>query len=207
MTIGPYQRRSKDADILKWRGIHTGEQCAIIANGPSVRGLDLSAIECTTIGVNRAWMLRDWDYYAMGDLRQFEDYEKARGPITELEPLFTLETGPRHATRLLNLPSKSRQFSFDLVSGVYPNNTITATAIQLAVWMGFKDIYLVGVDANGAHFHDEKEVPPKKFANQREAYGYIAGILDGKGVRITNLNPQSHVFAFPRRLFSEVFPS
>ena len=198
---------SSDGEIERWHNIHLGERCCIVGNGPSLKDVDLTAIDVPTFGVNRAWMVLECSYYVIGDKPQFEHYEMESGKhISNLWPLFSTKDGPRHSTRVRSLCSTRRQFSLDLHEGVHLNNTVTVFAMQVAVWMGFATIFLVGVDCSGAHFDGGDDIPEKKFSNQREAYGYVAGFLAGTR-EIVNLSPGTRVFAFPRRRFVEVFPS
>jgi hypothetical protein len=194
--------------VLSYENIHRGEACCIIANGLSVKEVDLSKISCLTIGVNKAWMLRDCDYYCIGDPAQFKFYEKERGDVTKLRPLFSVPSGPEHAVRIHCLHDNVKRFSFDLTGGIYLNNTITAYALQLAHWMGFTTVYLIGVDCIGKHFDGGNTVDEKKFSNQRETFGYIAGILEGMGdeMEIINLNTKSWCWSFPKQKFETVFP-
>ena len=199
---------SSPEQIRAWHNIHRGRPCCIIGNGPSIKRVDLTQIDIPTFGLNKAWMLGEWSYYVIGDQSQFDFYNRtAAQPLSALEPLFTLEDGPAHATRIQTLRATSRAFSFDLVEGMHPNNTVCAFAIQLAIWMGFYTIYLVGIDGQGNHFDGGDDIPARKFANQREAYGYIAGLLDGVDhpTDIINLSPETRVFAFPKQKFEFVF--
>lgn len=200
--------QSSDEEILSWKGKHIGEDCCLIANGPSVYDYDLAKIDCVTIGLNRAWKLGKWTYYCMADREQFSEYSEITGKnISTLSPLFSTTAGPKHALRLRALLEKTKKFSFDLVKGVYLNNTITSYGLQLSLWMGFKRIFIVGLDLNGGHFDGSRETPDKSFANQRETFGYIAGILDGMNypVEVINMNPKSWAYAFPKEHFNKVF--
>lgn len=201
---------SPPEEILRWKDVHKDEPITLIGNGESINAHDLSRIRGVTIGLNAAWKKRAWTYYCMGDQGQFEEYKRARGPIENLKPLFATHTGPPHAVRLHGHPMVGmKSFSFDLAHvGVYMNNTITATGLQLAVWMGGNPIYLVGIDAQGRHFYGGPEIPELKFANQRETFGYFAGYLAvaRPELKIVNLNINTRVCVWPRQRFEEVFP-
>jgi hypothetical protein len=172
---------SPPEDILAYWGKHEGEPICIIANGPSAKTVDLDKITCATIGLNRAWELGDWDYYCIGDQYQFKMYEEKRGPISQLSPLFSGADGPDHAIRIQALHHRQKAFSFDLVKGVYLNNTVTCFGLHLAVWMQANPIYIVGLDCVGKHFWGGNPIEERKFSNQRETFGYIAGLCEGIG--------------------------
>lgn len=201
---------SPNEEIIRLQNLHEGKTLCIVANGESVRKVNLGKINCLTLGVNRAWDLpRQFTYYCMGDKKQLEDFRGSKmGKLAYKGWFFTTHMGPEYATRIRGLPMLDhRRFSFDLTVGVYLNNTITAFALQLAVYMGFARIYLLGVDCKGSHFYGGAPIPEEKFANQREALGFIAGVLHAArpDIEILNLNMNSACFAFPRARFESVF--
>jgi len=205
---------SSNGEILLWKDKHKGGRCILVANGESAKSADLTRVprdgpnRVWTIGLNRAWELGDWDYHAMGDQRQFQFHEEMRGDCKALEPLFTTHASGRQiGTRIWGRTSDMKYFSFDATEGFYLNNTITAYGFQLAVWMGFATIYLIGVDAKGRHFYGGDVIGAMKFANQRETLGLFAGILRERrpDINVVNLNIDSHVRVFQKKRFAEVF--
>ena len=218
---GPYKEIPKRAigvspaeEILAWKDKHAGGRCLLVANGDSAQAADFSRVPSSgpervwTIGLNKAWLLGKWDYNAMGDQRQFQFHEQERGPVDELDPLFTTHaSGRKCGIRIQGKTSDLKYFSFDAVAGFYLNNTITSFGIQLAVWMGFKTVFLIGVDCKGRHFYGGPPVPEPKFSNQRETFGLFAGILrvTRPDIEIVNLNPESAVRVFLKRRFNVEF--
>ncbi len=216
---------SSDEDILSFRNQLDGEPLCIIANGPSVKTINLKKITCATMGLNKAWMLGEWDYYVMGDTKQYKASAHKR-----LSPLFSYPNGPDHAIKINLLFDEvdRRRISLDLTKGIYGNNTVTAFGLQVAFWLGADPIYLLGVDCANrpdmGHFWGGKEVPERKFSKHREGYGYIQGYLDGIAdmtadmwcgdprriadqylPTIINLNLDSRCSAFERQNFDSVF--
>lgn len=201
--------KSHDEDILAWKNRHVDEPIALIGNGDSVRKQKLGRISCVTMGLNRAWELGEWDYLVMGDQGQIIEYERRGGKLEKHKGLFTTHASGRKAgTRIVGRISDVKHFSFDALEGFYLNNTICSFGLQLAVWMGANPIYLVGIDAHGRHFYGGPNIPDQKFANQRETYGLIAGILrcERPELKVINLNMNSCVRVFPKKRFEEVFP-
>lgn len=207
---GPSRSTSPVEVIEKYKDVHCGEAVCIIGNGPSAKKQRLGKITCKTMGLNQAWRLGRWDYYCMGDQGQFKTFESERGDLKQLTNLFTTHaSGREHGVKLFGRTSDIKYFSFDVArDGVFLNNTICSFGIQLAVYMGFTTIYLVGIDANGRHFYGGAGIPENKFSNQRETYGLFAGILRcvRPDVDVINLNMDSSVRVFPKRRFEEVFP-
>lgn len=209
---------STKIQINAYRDHHHASTAVIIGNGPSASREKLTHLsrypDTITIGLNRAWELGTCDYYCIGDDKQFEHYARTHGDLSTLRPLWTVErdSTPQHkgAIRVNALAAVDhKRFSFDLIEGVYLNNTITSYALQLCVWFGVRAIHLIGVDAKGSHFYgDAKPIPDRKFANQRETLGYIAGVLHyaRPGLEILNLSPESAVNVFTKRPFENAYP-
>ena len=138
--------------IKRYHDLHRGETCVILGNGPSLDLVDLSRIDCPTIGLNASWMVHDSTYHVATDDWQLELYAKDRD-INKWTNLFTADVDygdvptPRDCTRLTVLDHGGEaQWSDDLTQGVYICTTIMWPALQLARYMGFTTIYLIAFD-------------------------------------------------------------
>ena len=143
--------------LRKYKDIHRGERCFIIGNGPSLKQLDLSLLRDEhTFGMNRIYMAFEemgfsTSYYVcMNDLvveQCAEDIQKLDIPrflswrarkwvhLDEgIHFIYSTYTGPR--------------FSTDMTGRVWESATVTFVALQLAYYMGFETVYLIGVDHN-----------------------------------------------------------
>ncbi|MGB0908908.1 MAG: hypothetical protein ACPGYT_00975, partial [Nitrospirales bacterium] len=93
------------------------------------------------IGMNRSFMIYPNAYYhCVMDHRLFELYEE---DLRATRVLWTLEDRP-WGTPLKLLGTEG--FSWDLTEGVYSGYTISYVALQVAVYMGFQEIYFLGLD-------------------------------------------------------------
>lgn len=185
--------RYKNCDLIKFKDIHKGERCFIIGNGPSLSYGDLDTLykyNEICFGVNRiyrAFTHTIWrpDYYVVVDAMVLQNsrqqIQSIHGTkfIRHLYKMDALmETESVYEFGGLNIKAGQPQFSLDIVDGVYMGNTVVYDAIQIAVYMGFEEIYLLGVDMTstkradeeGFHFYKIEDKNEKFFlGNQEEA--------------------------------------
>lgn len=148
-------RRSKKR-IATYAGKHHGQRCFILGNGPSLRRTDLSLLRSEhTFGLNRIYLLFDETgfkptyYVAINTLvvEQFaEDIESLDMPrFITWRARKWLSADP--GTIYLDTDYTGvEDFSTELTSRVYEGGTVTYVALQLAYWMGFEEVVLLGVD-------------------------------------------------------------
>ena len=169
------------------------ERCFIIGNGPSLNRTDLSQLKNeVTFAVNGFFLKTqelDWvpTFYVVEDHLVAEDRKLAidafKGP-TKLFPAYLgycFDASPD--TIFFNhQPRKSYpegfDFSTDASNITYAGCTVTFTCMQLAHYMGFKEIYLIGVDADYALPAD---------VEQSKSYG--VGVLDMKSDDPNHFHP------------------
>ncbi len=141
--------------LLSFRDKHKGERCFIVANGPSLQKTDLSLLrDEITIGMNRIYLLKNVNgfvptYLAVSDvpiqLYQFaEEYNsvqitrffnwKARKKFTPQKNLYFFKQGFK------------MNFQPNLLKPVGAGKSVTYFCIQLAFFMGFKEVILIGKD-------------------------------------------------------------
>ncbi len=151
--------RENKKRIADFEGIHKGKRCFILANGPSLTrtNLDLLTNEIT-FGLNRIYLhfknssFRPTYYVAVNEL-VLEQYSEE---ISALKmPKFI--NWNKRAYFNIHDPSciflKTRlvfrdDFSYDLSQPMVFGGTVTFTTLQLAYFMGFRQVVLVGLDHN-----------------------------------------------------------
>ena len=106
------------------------------------------------------------------------------------------------------------KFSENLSQKSYVGGTIVYTCIQLAVYMGFREIYLLGVDFTGAgehgskynHFYSEKELTSVSYTDQvKAAYEKARKYADEHGIKIYNATRGGNLEIFERVNFDDLF--
>ena len=169
------------------------DRCFVIGNGPSLNRTDLAMLKNeVTFAVNSFFLKAaelDWlpTFYVVEDHLVAEDrapwIHALRGP-TKLFPAslrYCIEEAPD--TIFFNhLPRVSYphgfDFSTDAAEVTYTGCTVTFTVLQLAHYLGFEKIHLIGVDAD--------YVLPKDVA-ETSAYG--VGVLDMKSNDPNHFHP------------------
>ena len=158
------------------------KRCFIIGNGPSLKPEDLDQIKALgefSIASNRIYLIfdkTDWrpDVYTSLDL---ECIKASRPEILELSnkalallgvnapddiPSELTLSGYEHilpVKKIMNynnwlVTGKLPPFSDDITKCIYHGMTVTYFNIQTAVWLGFKEIILIGIDHQFKnHFH------------------------------------------------------
>lgn len=238
-------RRKYKKKFLALRQTHVGERCFIIGNGPSLTTKDLDMLKNEyTFAANRVFYIfknTDWrpTYYCAQDNVVIDDildylpeikkncdkmflisdcYNKVGASMREDQNVlfFCAKYASAH---------KERLFSEKLEDYISGGGTITYAAIQIAVYMGFKEIYLIGVDHNYS-------APVEKTGKGKVATGssnnYFEGMpsnikmtrpntdgstlsyikareyCDGHGIRIFNSTRGGKLEVFPRKRLEEI---
>ena len=148
-------------------GISLCSKTKQVASGPSLRVQDLDKLHENgeiCISMNRIFNIFDktqWrpDYYMIGDMEMIEDLSEQ---IADLKlPYKFVATEPKsywenpkskgsisYKLLLRGYIHNTPQFSANVEKGVCHGTNITYLCIQLAAYMGFSEIYLLGVDFN-----------------------------------------------------------
>lgn len=160
----------KGEDINKYRDFHRGKRCFIIGNGPSLKISDLEKLKDEiTFASNAIYALYNhttWrpTYYSAHDNATIKRIFTAKMPtlygscetfftgITRYE--FVKKQGYNTGLKFcyLNIITGIHEqdgyadFSSNADKFVYLAGTITYVLLQLAIYMGIKEIYLLGVD-------------------------------------------------------------
>jgi hypothetical protein len=145
---------------------HAGERCVIIGNGPSLRKMDLSFLKNEiTFGMNRIYLgFEQWDfttsyYVSVNTLVIQQSAEEIMAlPCPKFMSIFGMPYLKKPETAMLMQPILGPQFSRDPrfvkdrfgndTGGICEGATVTYVAMQLAYYMGFKEVVLIGVDHN-----------------------------------------------------------
>ncbi|MFQ5451069.1 MAG: hypothetical protein ACE5E9_10600 [Nitrospinaceae bacterium] len=188
--------------IKTFKNLHESKRLFILASGPSLGRLDLSPLKRRLVmGLNRSFLIYPDSYYHCAmDHRLFEEYPQ---PLKSVRYLFTLEDRP------WGIPLKllgAEGFSWNLEEGVFSGYTIAYVAMQIAVYMGFREIFYLGLDlkhdGGKTHFfgHDfrSQNHETTEFPRMLRMLEYGAKSLAGKDVKIYNCNPSSRVECFQK---------
>lgn len=142
--------------LRQFRDQYRGQRCFIMGNGPSLNKTDLIQLrnEYTFI-LNRGYLLlpqvgEQKKFLASINRHVIEQFADEMKLLTM--PKFISQHGRKHMPlddRTIYLPAVADlQFSPDPTLRVYEGATVTFVAMQLAYWMGFQEVILIGVDHN-----------------------------------------------------------
>lgn len=145
---------------------HNGNRCFIVGNGPSLKSMNLSLLKNEiTFGMNRIYLLFDQLGFSTTYYVSVNDYviEQCATDIGNLAmPKFLNWRARKYIEYsgnvvFLRLSDGGLSFSTDPSKCIYVGATVTYVAMQLAYYMGFKEIILIGVD----HSFETKGEPGK----------------------------------------------
>ncbi len=154
--------------LIKYKDIHAGKRCFIVGTGPSLCVEDVEKLQGEiSFGVNTCLKLFDkinWrpDYYCIIDPDTFNNL-KEEIKTYEVNNLFiadnrmhvehdNIEKFPLDCSRFFwNMFPKLfpvTKFSNNIVKKIYDGCSVVYACLQIAAYMGFSEIYLLGVDCN-----------------------------------------------------------
>jgi hypothetical protein len=141
--------------IKALRDTHVGERCFIIGNGPSLKETDLSKLRGEfTIGMNRFYLAFPDLGFTTSILLTVNDLviEQCAEDLRKLPiPTFVSWRGRKWIQPAGNLHYLYTSYDLPRFSGnaagrLWEGATVTFVAMQLAFYMGFKQVILIGVD-------------------------------------------------------------
>lgn len=143
---------------------YRGERCFIIGNGPSLNELDLTKLQNEkTFGVNAIYLNYDKmkfhpSFYVIEDYLVAEDRANEINSYHEAQYKFfgnylDYILKPDSKSILMNVLVKYTEpfdpyFSKNAVRSVGVGGSVTFICLQLAYYLGFKEVYMIGFDHN-----------------------------------------------------------
>ena len=230
--------------LRKFKDIHKGEKCFIIGNGPSLRTEDLTVLADNNIpsfAANRIYNTFDktpWRpaYFFSEDVFVLEEIrENIEKYITC--PVFTPVNfkwyrglkvkNSLYFKQLFNKNGDKDFFTDDITYGTPCRGSVAITCAQFAMYMGFKEIYLMGFDHNFSRMTDEDgnlivdSTVKDHYGDVKNADENTQGIFnidaatlafmqlkdfaDARGVKIFNATRGGKLEVFPRVDFDSLF--
>lgn len=227
--------------IEKFKNKYKGKRCFIIGNGPSLRVSDLEILKQNNelcFGTHRIYEIFDqteWrpTFYCAQDqkliLNSYDDINNIKNKNKFIGIVDAKIRKLINKSIFVNLKDERfypnpPKFSKDIAkNGVYEGYTVTYMCLQIAVYMGFKEIYLLGMDHRYAvtmnekgeienhkgvqdHFSskDKIESIPEIFRSTL-AYETAKKYADEHGIKILNLTRGGYLEVFARMDFDELF--
>lgn len=224
-------------------------RCFVIGNGPSLNKTDLDKLKSEDAFATNGFFLKTpelgWTptYYVVEDHLVAEDrageINALKGPAKLFPANLRYVLEPDADTIFFDhRPRKSFpggfDFSFEADRETYSGGTVTYTCLQLAAYLGYREIYLVGVDADYSipadatltgdgrvrhidmasddanHFHPDYFGKGKRWHEPNvdvmmRAYAEAQRACEERGVRILNATIGGKLEIFPRVSYDELF--
>jgi len=186
--LHPWRRESINR-LKVFKDIHKGKRAFIIGNGPSLKQTNLTKLKKEfTFGLNRIYLLfpelgftttyfvsindlvigQCADEIAALSIPKFIAWHSHRHFKTfpsDITFLYTTYTGPK--------------FAHDMTRRVWEGATVTNVALQLAFYMGFEKVILIGVD----HNFESKGDANKTVVSTSDDPNHFSANYFGKGFR------------------------
>lgn len=241
INIGDYMNKS----LAEFKNKYIGKRCFIIGNGPSLQMQDLEVLKERneySFGANRIYVSFEdtsWrpTFYCIQDGEMIKEYHDE----IEKLPIKYKFVSDYACRRLSDKPFKTAymfhldaqrfypyypSFSTDISTGVAEGFTVTYAEIQLAAYMGFTSIYLLGVDCNygkvldsngkvldtgSKDYFSDKYILPNENRNLPQLFNSIQAYKKAEiysrrnGFRIFNATRGGALEIFERKNFDELF--
>jgi len=229
-AIGVNDKKYEMIRLVK--GKYNGKRCFIICTGPSLTYEDLELLKNEyTFGMNSLCLGYDKtsfrpDFFCFQDLKV---YEKIKSHIKENTGMIIAPAGIEiekgledrwssffccgkyHMYELYYRTRYFAKFSSNCYSRVYDGYSITYSLLQIAAYMGFKEIYLIGADCSylgekqhfiehGVYESNPADITQKLFAS----YGTAKKYAEKNGISIVNVTRGGCLELFPRANLEDV---
>jgi hypothetical protein len=196
-----------EARIAPFHDLYAGQRCVIIGNGPSLLRTDLTRLRrVPTFGLNKIFLHEE----AMGFTPTFHvtvnPYVMAQardGIMSQPGPKFFSHAGiplmPETDEVIFVRDIVRKEFSEDLCQGWLLLHTVTFCAMQVAYWMGFAEVVLVGVD----HSYQAPHAPNKLVTAETDDPNHFHPKYFGPGTQwqLPDLEGSEAVYRMARETF------
>lgn len=223
----------------RFKDIHRNERCFIVLNGPSLNNNNLNVLKdeyvfCANYMYKSNFVdVINPTYYCWMDSLIFTRGEEGRKTIIDLQErcpnvdvfmnyrAYNVIDRNTHTYFTYNkhMPSTAKMsYKIDGLSSGYTN--VLGYVIGIALYMGFREIYILGLDFEPTgfkHFDEDVDGTAKQEARNYESITHYGSILKAHseflgiskyakkhGIIIKNLNPDSYVRAFDFSTLDEI---
>lgn len=237
--------RKRDSEKLleESKGLHKGKRAFIVCNGPSLKAEDLTKIHqngdisFASNKINSIFNQTDWrpDYYCVFD----EGYQHTILDIMNEVPakIKFFRQSSFKTTRKVTSPCiwlnadgdvkllDGPKFSDDISEVIYTIATVTYTMIQIAVYMGIRELYIIGCDNSyaqertkdgkiinkgGASYFKGSDIENTKSITAAVwqmdiAYHFLSQYASKNSIKVLNATRGGYLEEFPRVDFDSLF--
>lgn len=224
---------------IKFKNVHAGERCFILGTGPSLKKINLDILKEEIIfGVNfyyKSALINSIvpRYYCLYDeIFHTTHKDSTEELIRELpDTTFFVRTKAFEVINQFNIGTKNVYYEhcnlyqygdlikFDMTKNMTAPFNVILGCLQTAIYMGFKEIYLLGCDFNSfaslkvEHCYDKGDAPARimpigfelKYYSMVSYHHYaIEKYARKRDISIYNLTPNSLLDAYERKSLESV---
>jgi len=211
--------------LMKYKNIHKGKRIFILATGPSINKTNLKLLKDQIVmGVNSVYKKYPCTYYAISDKRVLvknkEIINKVKKPI-----FFSSDAAKYYFTDLPQLDNVialktkgymtvTKEFSKNAENYVVGGHTVVIDiCLQLAYYMGAKEVYLIGCDSS---YEDKDHFDNSKIDNMKgrgasddwgrvfDAYEVCKKAFEADARKIYNATVGGKLEVFERKKLEEI---
>lgn len=212
-----------------------GQPCILVCNGLSLNRMDLRFLrKHTCIGLNKIFLgFKKFGFYpkyyvSVNDrvIEQSAEDIKALNCVKFISQRNAHWVPENALTHHINTQNPLHRFCTDITQGVHEGWTVTYAALQIAYYLGFKEVVIVGMDhrytyhgqPNETHLlqgDDLNHFSSDYFAGQRwdnpdlsrseESYQLARQIFEADGRRIIDATLNGACQVFEKRPYTQVF--
>ncbi len=252
MAAADWPLSERDRRLHQLKDLHRGRRAFVIGAGPSLKRTDLDRLgDDITFASNKIYLAFEetaWrpTYYSVTDVlvarnnsEEIRDLDLTHIHSEHVRPV--LGDDPRflylrHLPAIRLFGTSPQRFSRDLNRGVYGGSTVIYHQLQLAFYLGIREVYVIGVDfsfdvpkgtvtdaktelgetvirSRGEvnHFHPDYRKPGESWTmpeldKQRLAFSRAREAFEAAGGRLINASRQTRLDVLPRADFDRVAP-
>jgi hypothetical protein len=241
MWLKSSEGRENNERLLDLRNKYAGKRCVVMANGPSLKLCDLKVLKNEiTIASNAQFLI--WDemgyvptFLTVEDRLVAEDRAKELNGIKSTTKIFPLDLsyclkydGQTVFTNFIRDYKPFPTFTDKFHEIVYWGGTVSFLNLQLAYYLGCKEIYLIGFDHNykvtekienfviTSDKDDVNHIHPNYFGKgyrwhdpnverMEQSYRIAKEFLDRQGVKVYNATIGGKLEVFDRADYKTIF--
>lgn len=212
-----------------------GRRCVLVANGPSLNQMDLGFLKNhICIGLNKIFLgFKKFGFYpkyyvAVNDLV----IQQSVADINTMNCIKFISQRNAHIipesalTYLIDTTEPPSRFCKDISLGVHEGWTVTYAALQVAFYLGFQEVVIIGMDHRYTYHGDPNEThvlhgeDPNHFASNyfgeqrwnnpdldcsEESYQLARNVYEMEGRRIIDATLNGACTVFDKQLYTSIF--
>lgn len=221
--------------LLRFHDLHRGRRCVIVCNGPSLNKMDLGFLHTEIVfGLNKIYLgLEKFGFYPRymvavnrKVIEQSADHLRAMHCVKFISDRGSDLMPAGDQTYHIRTKGMTGAFYRDITEGVREGHTVTHAALQLAYFMGFSQVVIIGMDHHFAqsgpanaelqmHGDDPNHFSPAYFRDSNwdapnlegseQSYRIARDIFQAEQRQIIDATVGGHCDVFPKRDYRDVF--